>query len=305
MTEYHNGDLQLIEVEVESARNVPLGAKEAIAKSAGTYVSLRMTPAQEGVGEQTEYTSIATRVVNPRWSPPGPPPRRAHGATEAIGAGAAAPSGYRPGDVVIGEGFVDLLGVFPVHNGTYTPGRHKGNSRRVAVPIREPMGKRRTKCSVMLGLRCRRVNETIDTHEDRLYEYQRWTRLAGWSTAGKPRVGKWSTVDGTVFSDDFAEVAPPAREDSEVVLPWCPFGGWEYSREDETTPPAIARNTPNRDEVRPSKGPEDWENFTVGRKGAVWMEGHVSGYDSVRRRLWRRVYLDRGSSSVGLSAMTT
>lgn len=26
---------------------------------------------------------------------------------------------------------------------------------------------RRTKCSVMLGLRCRRVNETIDTHEDR------------------------------------------------------------------------------------------------------------------------------------------
>lgn len=26
---------------------------------------------------------------------------------------------------------------------------------------------RRIKCSVMLGLRCRRVNETIDTHEDR------------------------------------------------------------------------------------------------------------------------------------------
>lgn len=81
-------------------------------------------------------------MYRPLQSPPGPPPRRAHGATEAIGAGAAAPSGYRPGDVVIGEGFVDLLGVFPVHNGTYTPGRHKGNSRRVAVPIREPMGKR-------------------------------------------------------------------------------------------------------------------------------------------------------------------
>lgn len=89
------------------------------------------------------------------------------------------------------------------------------------------------------------------------------------------------------------------------MLPWCPFGGWEYSREDETTPPAIGRNTLNRDEVTPGKDPEDWENFTVGQKGAVWMEGHVSGYDSVRRRLWRRVYLDRGSSSIGLPAMTT
>ena len=26
-----------------------------------------MTPVQEGVGEQTEHTSIATRAVNPRW----------------------------------------------------------------------------------------------------------------------------------------------------------------------------------------------------------------------------------------------
>lgn len=40
---------------------------ESIAQSAGTYVSLRMTPVQEGVGEQTGHTSIATRVVNPRW----------------------------------------------------------------------------------------------------------------------------------------------------------------------------------------------------------------------------------------------
>lgn len=40
---------------------------ESMAESAGTYVSLRMTPVQEGVGEQTEHTSIATRVVNPRW----------------------------------------------------------------------------------------------------------------------------------------------------------------------------------------------------------------------------------------------
>lgn len=55
---------------------------------------------------------------------------------------ASLPAGSRPGDVVIGEGFVDLLGLFPVVHGTYTPGALKGNSRRVAVPMREPEGKR-------------------------------------------------------------------------------------------------------------------------------------------------------------------
>ena len=36
---------------------------------------------------------------------------------------------------------MDLLGLFPVVDGTYTPGALKGNSRRVAVPMREPEGK--------------------------------------------------------------------------------------------------------------------------------------------------------------------
>lgn len=52
------------------------------------------------------------------------------------------PASSRSGDVVIGEGFVDLLGMFPVQHGTYTPGGLKGNSRRVAVPMREPIEKR-------------------------------------------------------------------------------------------------------------------------------------------------------------------
>lgn len=51
-------------------------------------------------------------------------------------------SGVQPGDVVVAEGFVDMLGLFPVHQGTYTPGALKGNTRRVVVPMREPFGKR-------------------------------------------------------------------------------------------------------------------------------------------------------------------
>lgn len=38
-----------------------------IADLAGTYAMLRVTPAQEGVGEQTGQTSLATRLVNPNW----------------------------------------------------------------------------------------------------------------------------------------------------------------------------------------------------------------------------------------------
>lgn len=42
---------------------------------------------------------------------------------------------------------------------------------------------------------------------------------------------------------------------------------------------------------------EGWDNFVVAQKGAVWMEGYVQGCQAVRRRLWRRVYLDQGSGS--------
>ena len=38
-----------------------------MADLAGTYAILRVTPAQEGVGEQAEMTSLATRPVNPSW----------------------------------------------------------------------------------------------------------------------------------------------------------------------------------------------------------------------------------------------
>lgn len=38
-----------------------------MADLAGTYAILRMTPVQEGVGEQTAQTSVATRPVNPSW----------------------------------------------------------------------------------------------------------------------------------------------------------------------------------------------------------------------------------------------
>ncbi|CAN0362903.1 unnamed protein product [Ectocarpus sp. 6 AP-2014] len=320
-------DVKLIEVEVESARNLPLGERVNMADLAGTYAILRITPVQEGVGEQVNQTSLATRPVNPSWGgretftffvtdvagskaflslqllyrplrpPPAPQPLQPplplrRGASEASLASVS--SGSRHGDVTIAEGFVDLLGLFSLVDGTYTPGAMKGNARRVAVPMREPKGKRRTRCSVMLGLRCRRVNETIDTREDRLYEYERWTRVAGWSTAGKKRAGKWSTLDGSALSDNFADVAPGVGEDTEVVLPWCPFGGWEYSRGEET--PASTGNTGTseagggrRDEFAPSLGAQEWENFAVAQKGAVWMEGYVQGDQAVRRRLWRRV----------------
>lgn len=93
----------------------------------------------------------------------------------------------------------------------------------------------------------------------------------------------------------------------QVVLPWCPFGGWEYSRGDEATSPAVARNANlNRNQLTPTAGVTltDWENFSIAQKGAVWMEGYVSGQESVRRRLWRRVYVDPASSpSIGASGM--
>ncbi|CAN0216043.1 unnamed protein product [Pylaiella littoralis] len=323
-------DVKLIEVEVESAKNLQLTERVHITDFAGTYAMLRVTPAQEGVGEQAVQTSLATRLVNPNWggretftffvtdtgsskaflgiqllyrptrpplaqSLPPPPTLRREASSASL------PAGSRAGDVVIGEGFVDLLGLFPVVHGTYTPGALKGNSRRVAVPLREPEGKRRTKCSVMLGLRYRRVNETIDTHEDRIHEYERWTPLAGWSAAGKRHEGKWSTLDGSVMSDTFTDVAPPARNDAEVVLPWCPFGGWEYSSEEDSFGPATTPSSGSgggeRDEDAPSSGAEGWDNFAVAQKGTVWREGYVQGNHAVRRRLWRRVYFEPGSNS--------
>lgn len=69
----------------------------------------------------------------------------------------------------------------------------------------------------------------------------------------------------------------------QVVLPWCPFGGWEYSRETETA--VVARRTENT----PKGG---FESFALGQKGVMWREGNVTGYQAVRRRVWRRVYLD-------------
>lgn len=75
-----------------------------------------------------------------RSSNQAPPPLRRETSGSAPSPARSLPGG-RPGDVVIGEGFVDLLSLFPVVDGTYTPGVLKGNSRRVAVPMREPEGK--------------------------------------------------------------------------------------------------------------------------------------------------------------------
>lgn len=52
------------------------------------------------------------------------------------------PKGARTDDVVLGEGFVDLSGVFPVQQSTYTAEGKKGNSRRLSVPMLDPMKKR-------------------------------------------------------------------------------------------------------------------------------------------------------------------
>ncbi|CAM9577403.1 unnamed protein product [Sphacelaria rigidula] len=136
----------------------------------------------------------------------------------------------------------------------------------------------------MLGIRCRRVNETIDTQEDRLFEYQRWTPAAGWSATGSRDSRRWSTVDGSVFSESFAGVAPPARGDSEVVLPWCPFGGWEYSKGEEG-----AAGADEKSEYKADNG-----NDSYLKRSSVWSERPRS--TGVRRRLWRRVYRDHGSA---------
>jgi len=80
--------------------------------------------------------------ANIQTPPPPPQHRETSGLALPPGPGNGNGNGSRPGDVVIGEGFVDLLGLFPVIQGTYTPGALKGNARRVAVPLREPEGKR-------------------------------------------------------------------------------------------------------------------------------------------------------------------
>lgn len=87
-----------------------------------------------------------------------------------------------------------------------------------------------------------------------------------------------------------------------VVLPWCPFGGWEYSREEDSTRLARSSSSASRGGERdagvsPSCGAEGWDNFAVAQKGRVWMEGYVQGNQAVRRRLWRRVYLEPPSVS--------
>lgn len=66
---------------------------------------------------------------------------------------------------------------------------------------------RRTKCSVMLGLRCRRVNETIDTREDR--------SVVGVSlmiAEGTPLASKTSTW----YLEMVCRVIAPVRRDERV-----------------------------------------------------------------------------------------
>lgn len=52
------------------------------------------------------------------------------------------PVGARPGDIMLGEGFVDLMALFSVDHGTYTREDRKGNTRKVVVPMRNPITKR-------------------------------------------------------------------------------------------------------------------------------------------------------------------
>lgn len=52
------------------------------------------------------------------------------------------PSVARPGDVVLGEGLIDLSALFPIHQAMYPLRGRKGNTKRVAVPLRDPVTKR-------------------------------------------------------------------------------------------------------------------------------------------------------------------
>lgn len=56
--------------------------------------------------------------------------------------GAFPASGLRSDDSVLGEGYIDLVALFPLHERTYTSGRQRGNSRRVSVPMFDPIGRR-------------------------------------------------------------------------------------------------------------------------------------------------------------------
>lgn len=41
---------------------------------------------------------------------------------------------------------------------------------------------------------------------------------------------------------------------------------------------------------------EEWDTLGLELKSAVWTEGYASGERAIRRRLWRRVFLDSATS---------
>ncbi|CAM9232101.1 unnamed protein product [Choristocarpus tenellus] len=182
-------------------------------------------------------------------------------------------------DTPLGEGMLDILDLFPPQGNIGNVAR-QGDGRRVSLTLRDPITKRRTSSTVEVMLRCRHVDEIMDTCEHRVFEHEYWTDTAGWIGLGQDNRERWSTMDGSVFSNSFQEVAPPPEDDSEVVLPWCPFGGWQYTTLLSRWPSSNAKTTAEEDHA----GEE---------RDQIWLE-HSQNVEVVeRRRLWRRVCLLR------------
>lgn len=85
------------------------------------------------------------------------------------------------------------------------------------------------------------------------------------------------------------------------MLPWCPFGGWEYSRGEEFSAATSSVADEIKNEYATNNGGGNGISMTKAKLGQkypwVWTERPDSG--GVRRRLWRRVYLDHRSAQAG------
>jgi len=121
-------------------------------------------------------------------------------------------------------------------------------------------------CFVEVELELGGADKARATEEHKLYEYERWDPLNGWSSEHllPTDPGRWSTHDSQNFSQDLEN----------LILPLTP--GWAVETEWEIT--------------GRQGSPMAWE-FAGGFRPSSWQD-EESAMCRVRRRMWRRIMVN-------------
>jgi hypothetical protein len=142
----------------------------------------------------------------------------------------------------------------------------KGGAVRKKVPLFTLSGDPVKGCFVELDLDLTTANKAHATEEEKLYEYERWDVVHGWSSEHLLGTdpGRWSTFDCKLFGDDMDPLILPLEKGWRVETDWEITGN--------------------------EKSPHAWE-YSIGFRAPSWFD-EQNLLVRVRRRIWRRIVVD-------------